>query len=59
MSCTDQLCGDRWSHPDPTDRRHFNQCVETIETVTGKPLNGIGAVAVCNGRPGADVVIVD
>ena len=31
--------------------RHFNQCVETIEKVTGKPLNGIGAVAVCNGAP--------
>ena len=29
------------------------------ENVTGKPLNGIGAVAACNGRPGADVVIVD
>ena len=31
--------------------RHFNQCVESIEEVTGKPLNGIGAVAVCNGAP--------
>ena len=29
------------------------------ESVTGKPLNGIGAVAACNGRPGADVVIGD
>jgi hypothetical protein len=32
---------------------------ETIENVTGKPVNSIGAVAVCNGRPWADVVIVD
>lgn len=31
--------------------RHFNQCVESIEEVTGQPLNGIGAVAVCNGAP--------
>ena len=31
--------------------RHFNQCVESIEEVTGKPLNGIGAVAICNGAP--------
>ena len=31
--------------------RHFNQCVESIEEVTGKPLNGIGAFAVCNGAP--------
>ena len=29
------------------------------ENVTGKPLGGIGAVSVCNGRPGADVVIGD
>ena len=32
---------------------------ETIENVTGKPVNSIGAVAACNGRPGADVVIGD
>ena len=31
--------------------RHFNQCVESIEEVTGQPLNGIGAVAVCTGAP--------
>ena len=31
--------------------RHFNQCVESIEEVTGQPLNGIGAVAICNGAP--------
>ncbi len=32
---------------------------ETIENVTGKLLNSIGAVAVCNGPPWADIVIVD
>lgn len=37
--------------PMANQARHFNQCVETIEEVTGKPLNGIGAVAVCNGAP--------
>ena len=37
--------------PMANQARHFNQCVETIEDVTGKPLNGIGAVAVCNGAP--------
>ena len=37
--------------PIANQARHFNQCVETIEEVTGKPLNGIGAVAVCNGAP--------
>ena len=37
--------------PMANQARHFNQCVETIEEVTGKPLNGIGAVAVCTGAP--------
>ena len=37
--------------PMANQARYFNQCVETIEEVTGKPLTGIGAVAVCNGAP--------
>ena len=39
--------------------RRFNHSVDTIEKDRGKRLNGIGAVAICNGHRGADVVIVD
>ena len=62
LSRAGDLCGDRWSHADRTDCQQSSALQpmrETIENVTGKLLNSIGAVAVCNGRPWADVVIVD
>ncbi len=45
--------------PIANQARSFNQCVETMEKTTAKSLKGIGAVAICNGRTGADVLIVD
>ena len=62
LSCAGDLCGDRWSHADRTDRQQSSALQpmrETIENVAGKLLNSIGAVAVCNGPPWADIVIVD
>ena len=45
--------------PIANQARYFNQCVETMEKTTAKSLKGMGAVAICNGRPGADVQIVE
>jgi|TARA_Y200000002_G_scaffold335037_1_gene302376 hypothetical protein len=45
--------------PIANQSRSFNQCVETMEKTAAKSPKGIGAVAICNGRTGADVLIVD